>query len=230
MTRATSPRTPAMTNRHAVPIVLAIALLLSCIAVDRADTQRTCRQGKPCGNSCIAADKVCRMAGEEQERPSAVASERRGGTASSRTADGAAGTRCRVTRVVDGDTMECGRRRIRLLLIDTPERSQAPFGGQATAALRRLAPVGSTVRLEFDIDRSDRYGRELAYVHAEDGRFINEAMAREGFAVPLVYPPNVRYVERIRAAVEAAKAARVGLWAVDAFTCLPSDARRGRCR
>lgn len=136
---------------------------------------------------------------------------------------------CRITRIVDGDTVDCDAQRIRLLLIDSPERRQTPLGAQATAALAQLLPVGSTVRLEFDVRRTDRYGRILAYPYADDGVFVNEALVRAGFAVPVVYPPNVRHVARIRAAAEQAKAARAGLWAVDGFACLPGDARAGRC-
>ncbi|MCZ8203385.1 thermonuclease family protein [Gemmatimonas sp.] len=136
---------------------------------------------------------------------------------------------CRITRIVDGDTVDCDEQRIRLLLIDTPERNQPPFGAQAAAALAQLIPVGSVVRLEFDVRRTDRYGRTLAYLHTERGVFVNEALTRAGYAVPLVYPPNVRHVERIRAAAEQARVARAGLWSVDGFACLPADARAGRC-
>ncbi len=136
---------------------------------------------------------------------------------------------CRITRIVDGDTVHCGGAKIRLLLIDSPERNQPPFGKRSSQFLARLIPVGSTVRLEYDVDRTDRYGRTLAYLFTPAGTFVNEVMVRQGFAVPLVYAPNVRYVERIRAAASAARAARAGLWAVDAFDCLPKDARKGRC-
>jgi micrococcal nuclease len=136
---------------------------------------------------------------------------------------------CRITRIVDGDTVDCDAQRIRLLLIDTPERNQPPFGAQAAAALEQLMPVGSTVRLEYDVRRTDRYGRTLAYLYTEGGVFVNEALVRAGYAVPVVYPPNVRHVERIRAAAEQAKAARAGLWSVDGFACLPEAARAGRC-
>lgn len=136
---------------------------------------------------------------------------------------------CRITRIVDGDTVDCDEQRIRLLLIDTPERNQPPFGAQAAAALAQLVPVGSSVRLEYDVRRTDRYGRTLAYLYTEGGVFVNEALVRAGYAVPVVYPPNVRHVERIRAAAEQAKAARAGLWSADGFACLPGDARAGRC-
>jgi len=47
--------------------------------------------------------------------------------------------------------------------------------------------------------------------------------------VLLVYPPNVRYLDRIRNAVNEARDAGRGLWATPAFDCLPVDFRAGRC-
>ncbi|MGH7428630.1 MAG: SgcJ/EcaC family oxidoreductase, partial [Candidatus Methylomirabilaceae bacterium] len=67
---------------------------------------------------------------------------------------------CTITRIVDGDTIECGRRgRIRLIGIDTPEADQEPFGSQATAALSALIQPGSAVQLELDVETRDRYDR-----------------------------------------------------------------------
>lgn len=139
---------------------------------------------------------------------------------------------CRVTRVVDGDTFRaaCPQPiRVRLLLIDSPERDQPPFGARARSELARLLPIGAPVTLEEDVRARDQYGRLLAYAFLRDGRMVNEEMVRSGFAVVLVYPPNVRYVERMRTGVAAARAARRGLWAADGFTCAPKDHRKRRC-
>jgi len=139
---------------------------------------------------------------------------------------------CHVAHITDGDTFwaRCpDDLKVRLLLIDAPERDQPPFGRKSEAQLARLLPKGSAVTLELDVDRRDRYGRVLAYAFAPDGRLINEEMVRSGFAVPLVYPPNVRYVERIRAAAADARAARRGLWAEGGFSCPPREHRRGNC-
>jgi micrococcal nuclease len=57
----------------------------------------------------------------------------------------------------------------------------------------------------------------------------HEEMARQGYAVSLTYPPNVRHVERIRSAVEEAKQARRGLWSTSAFERNPRDFRARRC-
>ena len=95
-------------------------------------------------------------------------------------------------------------------------------------ALGKLIPVGSTVRLDFDVGRRDQYDRLLAYVYRGD-MFVNREMVRQGMAVALVIPPNVKHVEVIRAAVDSARKERRGLWRTDAFTCSPQDFRAGRC-
>ena len=139
---------------------------------------------------------------------------------------------CRVTRVSDGDTFRAAcpeAVRVRLLLVDSPERDQPPFGARARAELARLLPPGTPVTLELDLRTRDQYGRLLAYAFLRDGRMVNEEMVRSGFAVVLVYPPNVRYVERIRARAAEARAARRGLWAADGFACAPRDHRGRRC-
>lgn len=137
---------------------------------------------------------------------------------------------CVVAFVPDGDTLHCeDGRKVRLLGIDAPERSQKPHGTAAGAMLRRLAPKGMTLRVETDIQRRDRYKRVLAYLRTPDGYLLNEAMVREGYAVPFILAPNVREEARIRRAAKAARAEKRGLWATDAFHCLPADFRRGRC-
>ena len=138
--------------------------------------------------------------------------------------------RCVVQRIADGDTLVCeGGTRVRLLLIDTPELDQGEAGVRARQALAALLPVGTRTRMEFDVQRLDRYGRTLAYLHLPDGRMANLEMARGGYAVVLTYPPNVRHVEAMRAAVAEAREAGRGLWADDGFACEPREHRRGAC-
>lgn len=137
---------------------------------------------------------------------------------------------CTVSRIIDGDTLECrGGSRIRLLLVDTDEVGQSPWADSAAAFLRRTTGVGSEVRLEFDVALTDRYQRILAYVYA-DSLFVNRELARRGLAQLAVYPPNVRSVDAIRAAVDSARAERLGIWSGTAFRCTPADYRAGRCR
>lgn len=136
---------------------------------------------------------------------------------------------CRVTRIVDGDTIACaGVGRVRLIGMDSPESGQGPFAARADSALAALLPPGSDALLEGDVEPRDRYGRVLAYVWF-NGVMINREMVRRGWAVLLTYPPNVQYVDALAAAQSRARAERRGLWAVHGFDCLPRDRRRRRC-
>lgn len=136
---------------------------------------------------------------------------------------------CVITRVVDGDTIDCRPGgRVRLIGIDTPELDQAPHGRQAAAALADLTPVGTTVQLEPDVEPRDRYGRVLAYVWTDAG-MVNWLLIRQGWAVLLTYPPNVQYVDWFTSSQARAREERRGLWEHDAFQCLPAEHRRGRC-
>lgn len=125
---------------------------------------------------------------------------------------------CVVVNVVDGDTIDVGgcvdAGRIRLILVDAPEVSGGArcFGREATeyVAARLL---GRTVGLERDVSDTDRFGRYLRYVWL-DGELFNEAMVRDGYAALAVFPPDVKYRERIAAAEAEARRANRGLWGV----------------
>src|SRR3989338_7085144 len=89
-----------------------------------------------------------------------------------------------VVRVVDGDTIVLdGDEKVRLIGVDTPEtvdprKPVQYFGKEASEFTRRMAE-GKRVRLEFDQDTKDRYGRTLAYVYLEDGTFLNAERSEE---------------------------------------------------
>lgn len=136
---------------------------------------------------------------------------------------------CIVVRIVDGDTIECRRLgRVRLIGMDTPEMSQGPFGVEAAVALAALIPVGTPASLEQDVEPRDRYNRVLAYVW-RDSVMVNWQLVRNGWAVLLTYPPNVRYVEWFTDAQRLAREENKGLWGRGGFNCIPVDRRRGRC-
>ncbi len=124
-----------------------------------------------------------------------------------------------VSRIIDGDTVEvAGGRSVRLIGIDTPETvdprtPQQCFGAEATAHTKELLPVGTAIRLAYDVERLDRFGRTLAYVYRlTDGLFVNVAIARDGFARQLTVPPNIAHAEEFTRAVSEARASSRGLW------------------
>jgi len=126
-----------------------------------------------------------------------------------------------VTRVVDGDTIRVlagGRtERVRYIGIDTPEsvKPGSPvecFAKRASAYNARLVG-GERVRLVYDAERRDRYGRLLAYVYrVRDGLFVNAELVRRGFATVATFPPNVRHVREFRRLARKARMSGLGLW------------------
>jgi micrococcal nuclease len=101
---------------------------------------------------------------------------------------------------------------VRTLPVVTATMMRA-MSAEATAALTALAGPGSTVWALPDQNPRDQYGRELLYVWTADGTFVNEEMVRSGFATVVLYEPNHRYIDRMRAAEERARSAGLGLWA-----------------
>ena len=129
-----------------------------------------------------------------------------------------------VTRVVDGDTVyvRAGSHSydVRLLGIDTPEtvdphRPVGCFGPEASAYTKHLLD-GRRVRLVYDRERRDRYGRWLAYLYLlRSGRpplFVNGRLVAAGYARTLSIPPNTAHAAELAALEREAALAGRGLW------------------
>ena len=124
------------------------------------------------------------------------------------------------TRVIDGDTFVlAGGEKVRLIGVDTPETVHPSkpvefFGKEASAFTRRMLD-GKKVRLEFDVQRRDRYGRLLGYVYLEDGTFLNAELVRQGYAQVATYPPNVKHTDLFVKLQREAREAGRGLWGAE---------------
>jgi micrococcal nuclease len=123
-----------------------------------------------------------------------------------------------VARVVDGDTIVLrGGERVRYIGMDTPEsvKPGTPVQCYAKAASHENQQLvaGERVRLRYDAEHEDRYGRTLAYVYrARDGLFVNAELVRRGYARQLTIPPNVAHAGLFgRLATQARERGR-GLW------------------
>ena len=135
-----------------------------------------------------------------------------------------------VTRAVDGDTLllESGER-VRLIGIDTPEMHESnklyrdaerskqdiqtiiELGKKAYIFTKNLVE-GKRVRLEFDVEKYDKYKRLLAYVYLQDGTFVNAEIVKQGYASLMTIPPNVEYADLFQKLYQEARENQRGLW------------------
>jgi micrococcal nuclease len=124
-----------------------------------------------------------------------------------------------VTKVTDGDTVHVQYRgrdeRVRLIGVDTPEVSwyggQGECFGQEAGMYTRGRLGGRSVRLSFDVELRDRFGRLLAYVFVGD-ELYNLTLVKLGYATADPVPPDTSRAPAFAAAEEQARAARAGLW------------------
>lgn len=116
----------------------------------------------------------------------------------------------RVTRVIDGDTVEMERLgKVRLIGVNAPEKKRC-YGDAATRFTRdRLED--EIVQYELGEEPKDRYDRTLAYLSRE-GDMHNLALLSEGYAKVLTIAPNDKYEARFERAERDAKQADEGLW------------------
>ncbi|MFH1305453.1 MAG: thermonuclease family protein [Candidatus Omnitrophota bacterium] len=126
-----------------------------------------------------------------------------------------------VKKVIDGDTIELSNgSRVRYIGIDTPEvrkregtgwkYAPEPYALKAKTENNELV-AGKKVKLEFDAEKEDKYGRLLAYVYV-DGKMVNAELLRRGCASVYMIPPNTKHLALLTAAQEEAKRAKRGIW------------------
>ena len=128
------------------------------------------------------------------------------------------GEQARVTRVIDGDTIQIeSGQKVRYIGIDTPEtvdprKPVQCFGTEAAAKNKELVE-GKTITLEKDISETDKYGRLLRYVY-QDQVFVNDYLVREGYAHASSYPPDIKYQHQLNQAQQEAQQNNRGLWSI----------------
>lgn len=115
-----------------------------------------------------------------------------------------------VTRVIDGDTIELSdKTKVRYIGIDTQESGDC-FGTEAKQANTNLV-LNKEIRLEYDVQRLDKYTRTLAYVYVGEV-FVNEKLVQDGFAKVATFPPNILYINKFIEAERQARENSLGLW------------------
>jgi endonuclease YncB( thermonuclease family) len=133
----------------------------------------------------------------------------------------------KVSQVLDGDTIEVISvgiiddsdpitEKIRMIGIDTPEtihpNKPVQKYGKEASDFTKAQLMGTTVFIEVDVEKRDRYGRVLAYVYTEDGEMFNAKLIAEGYGQAATFPPNVRWVEFFKSLQKNARDLSRGLW------------------
>ena len=149
-----------------------------------------------------------------------------------------------VSKVIDGDTLRLANgEKVRLLGIDTPEmyesdklfRDAQRTGedietimamGRETYNFTRGLVEGKRVRLEFDVEKRDKYGRLLAHVHIPMNQlhhlkdykdlsmlelFLNAEILKQGYAEVMVILPNLKYADYFQELYQEARENKRGL-------------------
>jgi micrococcal nuclease len=121
-----------------------------------------------------------------------------------------------VTRAVDGDTIVLvNKDRVRLIGVDTPElhhpRKPVQYYAEESYRFTQKIVEGKTVRLEYDWQRRDRYGRLLAYVYLPDGTFLNAELIRQGYGHAFTKYP-FKYLDEFRRFEREARESGKRLW------------------
>ncbi len=134
----------------------------------------------------------------------------------------------RVKWVIDGDTIVLGDgRHVRYIGINAPEiaHDEHFIGSKPIGEVQKAEPFGDVakkynqylvgskkVRLEFDKQGYDRYGRCLAYIFLSNGTFVNKTMIEKGYAYVLPRKPNVKYGQLLLQTQRDAMSKKLGMW------------------
>ena len=110
--------------------------------------------------------------------------------------------------------------RVRLIGVDTPE-SVAPStyrkdnteeGKTVSEIVKDKIKEGDTLYIEYDVGKTDKYSRTLAYVYFEDGTMVQDWLLENGYANVATYAPNVKYADHFVELAHTAAENKVGLW------------------
>ena len=133
---------------------------------------------------------------------------------SRRPSDVPAGEDAKVSKVIDGETIEVTINgapfTVRYLGIDAPNGKEC-YAGQASSANLNLVN-GKRVVLEQDVTNIDYSGRLLRYVYLLDGRMAQEELAKSGAARAITAQPNIKNQALLNEYERQAATAKRGAW------------------
>lgn len=138
----------------------------------------------------------------------------------------------KVYSVVDGDTIKVKMTSgvdkgqtvtVRLSDIDTPEtvhptKPVQKYGKEASNRTRKLLPKNTTIKLVYEAQGKDQYGRHTAFVYKGNTN-INVTLVKEGLArVDYTYAKKgEKYYNSLRSAESVAKKAKKNIWSIKGY-------------
>lgn len=143
-----------------------------------------------------------------------------------------------LVRVVDGDTIIINTAgediSVRLIGVDTPEsvnpdkNKNNEYGSMASEYTKELLADVRTLYLQYDVTKTDKYGRMLAYVWLDNNintlsqsdicdNMLNAILVENGYAYDKAYMPNKEYSDVFAELRETAENSGTGLWQYPEF-------------
>ena len=124
-----------------------------------------------------------------------------------------------LVKCVDGDTthLKVGNEvlKVRYLAIDTPEytKEKEPYGKEASECVCKLLSEADKIELEYDdgSEKTDKYGRTLAWVYADD-RLVQIELVQQGLAEVTYIYGDYAYTDDLQKAQKAAQADKLNIW------------------
>ncbi|RHV56862.1 thermonuclease [Clostridiaceae bacterium OM02-2AC] len=128
----------------------------------------------------------------------------------------------KLTKCTDGDTahfmIDGQDTTVRFLAIDTPETKKPntpvqPYGKEASRYTCDALSSAKEIRLEYEKEKDDKYGRCLAWVFVDD-ELLQEQLIQKGYAKVAYLYGDYKYTGRLQEAEKKAKAERLGIWSL----------------
>lgn len=130
-----------------------------------------------------------------------------------------------INKIIDGDTIKVSingkLENIRLLLVDAPEIKQDhPYSKEAKYFVEERLSDDDYIYVEQDVEKKDKYGRILGYVHHMDNgelKMLNKELVEEGFArVGYIYDSK-KHLDMLNNSQEIAKNKGLNIWSREGY-------------
>lgn len=134
-----------------------------------------------------------------------------------------------VERVYDGDTVKLkDGRQVRLLGVNTPEiehgkeRPGQALGEESRMATEAFLKTDKQIRLFYDVQRVDRYGRTLAHIYDAKNNSLAAYLLRKGLGFHVAIPPNLSLNDCLSGQEKLARKKALGVWRNADWQALPA--------